>query len=87
MYRAFRSLEPKSERKSIRKSCGNRFNYKNEKLKFLGMLYRLKVMLPSLAVLGKSILSEVIKVSKIVLFYNGETVSLLKDDLQTRPSS
>ena len=55
MYRAFRNREPISERKWKRKSCGNRFNHKNKKLKFLGMLYRLKVMLPSLVVLGKSI--------------------------------
>ena len=44
-------------------------------------------MLPSLAVLGKSFWSEVVKVSKIVLFDNGKTVNLLKDDLQTRPRS
>ena len=55
MYRVIRSLESISDRKWIRRPCGNRFNYENEKLKFLRTLYRLKVMLPSLTVLGKSI--------------------------------
>ena len=63
---------------------------------FLGMLYTLKVMLPSLTALSKTFQSGVINFSRIVpnvlktktklqqLFDNDKTVNLLKDDLQTR---
>ena len=72
------------------------FPKKLKRLNFLGMVYTLKIMLPSLTALNKTFQSGVISFSKIVpniretkaklqqLFNNDETVNLLKDDLQMR---
>ena len=72
------------------------FAKKFKSLNFLGMLYTLKVMLPLRTALSKAFQSRAINFSKIVpsklksktklqqLFDKGETVNLLKNDLQTR---
>ena len=72
------------------------FPKKLKRQNFLGMVYTLKIMLPSLTALNKTFQSGVISFSKIVpnilktkaklqqLFNNDETVNLLKDDLQMR---
>ena len=75
---------------------GKGFARKLKSLSFLGMLYTLKVMLPSLTALSVTFQSGAINFSRIVpsvlktktkpqqLFDKAKTVNLLKDDLQTR---
>ena len=75
---------------------GKGFARKLKSLNFLGMLYTLKVMLPSLTALSVTFQSGAINFSRIVpnvlktktkiqqLFDKVKTVNLLKDDLQTR---
>ena len=75
---------------------GKGFARKLKSLNFLGMLYTLKAMLPSLTALSKTFQSGAINFSRIVpnvlktktkiqqLFDKVKTVNLLKDDLQTR---
>ena len=77
-------------------SMAKGFVKKMRSSKFIGMLYTLKVMLPSLTALSNTFQSGGINFSRIIpnviktktklreLFDEGKTMKLLKDDLKTR---